>query len=44
MKQDGLMKEIFKTTKWETLSGDKIPAREKPIWSDLDRKMFQEEW
>jgi hypothetical protein len=38
------MKKIFKTTKWETLSGDKTPAREKPIGADLDGKAFQEEW
>jgi hypothetical protein len=44
MRQDGLMKKIFKTTKWEELSGDKTPAREKPIGADLEGKPFQEEW
>ena len=44
MRQDGLMKKIFKTTKWEDLIGDKTPAREKPIWADLQGKLFQEEW
>ena len=44
MRQDGLMKKIFKTTKWETLSGDKTPARDKPIGAALNGKMFKEEW
>ena len=44
MRQDGLMKKIFKTTKWEDLNGDKTPAREKLIGADLERKPFQDEW
>jgi hypothetical protein len=44
MRQDGLMKKNFKTTKWENISGDKTPAREKPIGADLEGKTFQEEW
>ena len=26
------------------MSGDKTPAREKPIEADLDGRVFQEEW
>ena len=44
MRQDGLMKKIFKTTKWEELKGDKTPAREKPMGADLEGKPFKEEW
>ena len=44
MRQDGLMKKIFKTTKWEDLKGDKTPAREKPTGADLEGKPFKEEW
>ena len=44
MRQDGLMKKIFKMTKWENMSGDKTPAREKPIGTYLDGRAFQEEW
>jgi hypothetical protein len=44
MRQDGLMKKIFKTTECECLKGDKTPAREKPIGADLEGKPFQEEW
>ena len=44
MRQDGLMKKIFKTTKWEHMNGDKTPESEKPIGADLDGKPFQEEW
>ena len=44
MRQDDLMKKIFKTTKWEELNGDKTPAREKPIGADLEGKPFQVEW
>ena len=44
MRQDGLMKKIFKTTKWESISGDKMSEREKPIGADLEGENFQEEW
>ena len=40
MRQDGLMNKIFKTTKWENMSGDKMPAKQKPIGADLEGKAF----
>ena len=40
-RQDGLMKNIFKTTKWEELTGDKTPAREKPIGADSEGNQFK---
>ena len=44
MRQDGLMKKIFKTAKWEDPKVDKTPAREKPMGADLEGKPFKEEW
>ena len=44
MMQDGLMKKIFKTTKWEDLKGGTTPARERPTGADLEGKPFTEEW
>ena len=44
MRQDGLMKKIFKTTEWEDVTGDKTPARERHTGADLEGKPFQEEW
>ena len=44
MRQDGLMKQIFKTAEWEDLSGNKTPARERPIGADLEGKIFKEDW
>ena len=36
MRQDGLLKNIFKTTGWEDISGDVTPAKEKPVGAYLD--------
>ena len=44
MRQDGLMKKIFKTTQWEDVGGQTTPAREKPIGADLEGKEFKEHW
>ena len=42
MRHDDLMKKIYKITKWENMSGDKTPAREKPIGADLEGKRFKQ--
>ena len=44
MCQDGLMKKIFKATKWTELTGDQTPAEQKPLGADLNGEPFKADW
>jgi hypothetical protein len=44
MRQDGLMKKIFKATNWTELTGDQTPAKHKPLGADLQGEPFKADW
>ena len=44
MRQDGLMKRLFKKVGWENCNGATTPAKQKPLGADLDGDPFTADW